>query len=48
MTKALEETIAVQETNGNEYNQTCQSPLMTEKIKEKLNQKEIVKNPRKK
>ena len=47
MTKALEEAIVTQETNGNEYNQTCQIPLLTEKIKEKLNQKKIVKNPRK-
>ena len=39
VTKALEEAIVAQETNGNEYNQTCQIPLLTEKIKEKLNHK---------
>ena len=46
MTKALEEAIVAQETNGNEYNQTCQIPLLTEKIKEKLNHKKSIKNPK--
>ena len=34
-TKAFEEAILTQETNGNEYNKTCQIPLLTEKKKKR-------------
>ena len=42
MTKALEEAIVAQETNGTEYNQTCQIPLLTEKKEEWNPKKKIV------